>query len=247
MPAARRPASYRTLATSLRAAIQRGDYANGERLPTEAELATQDAVSRQTVRRAMQELTSEGLIYRVPGRGTYPVDQADRYLRHFGSIEDLMSLSVDTDCEIISPLQRRVDLAAAGRLRLASDDVYSVAFVRLHEGMPFCYTAVFMPPGIGRQLEDVEELTSAGARSRVTIIGLLDGRLPAGIGEAEQSVTAIVPSPEAAAHLNPAPGAPVLRIDRVYYDTDGQVVELAVSQFDPQRYSYRVRLRRQRS
>jgi len=99
--------------------------------------------------------------------------------------------------------------------------------------MPFCYTAVFMPPGIGRQLEDVEELTSAGARSRVTIIGLLDGRLPAGIGEAEQSVTAIVPSPEAAAHLNPAPGAPVLRIDRVYYDTDGQVVELAVSQFDP--------------
>jgi len=81
-------------------------------------------------------LTSEGLIYRVPGRGTYPVDQADRYLRHFGSIEDLMSLSVDTDCEIISPLQRRVDLAAASRLRLASDDVYSVTFVRRHDGCP---------------------------------------------------------------------------------------------------------------
>src|ERR1700755_2572780 len=125
MPAHPRAASYRSLASTLREAILGGEYADGRRLPTEAELAESQSLSRQTVRRAMQELVSDGLVYRVPGRGTYPVSQAERYLRHQGSGEHLMSLSLDTDCEIIQPLQRRVDLAAAGRLRLTSDDVYS--------------------------------------------------------------------------------------------------------------------------
>jgi DNA-binding GntR family transcriptional regulator len=36
----------------------------------------------------------------------------------------------------------------------------------------------------------------------------------------------------------------VLRIDRQYCDEAGHPVELAVSFFDPEHYSYRVRLRR---
>jgi hypothetical protein len=36
-----------------------------------------------------------GLVHRVAGRGTYPMTHYDRYLRHLGSIEDPMSLSLD--------------------------------------------------------------------------------------------------------------------------------------------------------
>jgi GntR family transcriptional regulator len=247
MPVDTRPASYRRLASSLREQLRGGAYDGGVRLPTEAELAVLHSVSRQTVRRAMQELVSDGLVYRVAGRGTFPVDRAERHLSHLGSIEELMSLSIDTDCEIICPLQRRVDLAAAGRLRLASDDLHAVSFVRRHEGMPFCHTQVWLPPEIGRQLEDVAELTVAGARSRVTVIGLIDDRTGRSIREAEQSVTAVGAPPEAVAHLRCAAGTPVLRIDRVYLGGGGRAVELAVSHFDPLRYSYRVRLRRQTS
>jgi GntR family transcriptional regulator len=245
MTAEPRLVSYRTLVTTLREALQSGQYTGERRLPTEAELGAEHGVSRQTVRRAMQELVSAGLVYRVPGRGTFAVDQTDRYLQHFGSIEDLMSLSIDTECEIVRPLEHRVDLTAAGRLRLASDDVRSVAFVRHHDGVPFCHTEVALPPEVGRLLEDVPELTSAGARSRVTVIGLIDVRMNSAIREAEQSVTAAPAPPEVAAHLKCAPGTAVLRIDRVYFDGEGRPVELAVSYFDPQRYSYRVRLRRQ--
>jgi DNA-binding GntR family transcriptional regulator len=245
MSAQPRPASYRALATALREAIRSGEYADGRRLPTEAELSASRSISRQTVRRAMQELVADGLVYRVPGRGTYPADQSDRYLRHQGSIEDLMGLSLDTDCEIVLPLQRRVDLSAAGRLRLSSDDVHTVAFIRRHDGVPFCHTTVALPPDVGGLLGDVAELTVAGALSRVTVIGVLDGRLKSQIRDAEQSVTAVAVPPEIAAHLLCGPGSPVLRIDRVYLDGDARPVELAISYFDPQRYSYRVRLRRQ--
>ncbi len=38
--------------------------------------------------------------------------------------------------------------------------------------------------------------------------------------------------------------SPVLRIDRLYSDSDRRPVELAVNWFHPDHYSYRVRLRR---
>jgi hypothetical protein len=44
------------------------------------------------------------IIYRVAGRGTYPVAEQDRYVNHFGSVEELMALSLDTECEVVSPL-----------------------------------------------------------------------------------------------------------------------------------------------
>ena len=77
-----RPVAYRTLATRIRNAIRNGEYADGRQLPTEEQLAASYSVSRQTVRRAMQDLVSEGIIYRVAGRGTYPVAEQDRYVNH---------------------------------------------------------------------------------------------------------------------------------------------------------------------
>lgn len=44
----------------------------------------------------MQDLVAEGMICRVPGRGTFPVPRDGRYLRQFGSVKDLMGLSLDT-------------------------------------------------------------------------------------------------------------------------------------------------------
>ncbi len=239
-----RVTTYGALAAHLREAIRRGEYGEGDRLPTEAELAESRSVSRQTVRRAMQELVSEGLVYRVAGRGTYPVTESDRYLRHLGSIEDLMSLSLDTDCEIVEPLRTRVDPVSAGRLRLDNDEVCAVSFVRRLGETPFCHTAVALPPEVGDPLRDAPELSVRGARSRVTVIGLIDSRLGRRIRDADQSVTAMPARAEVAEHLLVPVGSPVLRVERNYFDAAGHPVEWAVSHFDPRHYSYRVRLRR---
>ena len=239
-----RTAAYRTLAAQLRDAIRNGEYADGRQLPTEGQLVASYSVSRQTVRRAMQDLVSEGIIYRVAGRGTYPVAEADRYVNHFGSVEELMALSLDTECQVVSPLQRKVDVETASRLRLPADEIAAVALVRLHADIPFCYTSVYLPPRIGQLLTDVGELSSPGRRSRVTVIGLIDSRMNGTIAAAEQSISAAGAPPVAAKFLSREPGEPLLRIDRLYFDGEDTPVELAVSYFDPERYSYRVKLRR---
>ncbi|MGI8451208.1 MAG: GntR family transcriptional regulator, partial [Streptosporangiaceae bacterium] len=213
MPDQARSSAYRTLAASLRDAIRHGEYAGGQQLPTEEQLSARHSVSRQTVRRAMQDLVSEGIIYRVAGRGTYPVAEADRYLRHVGSVEDLMALSLDTECEVITPLRHAVDVEGASRLRLPSDDVHALTLIRRHGNVPFCHTSVYLPPPVGALLSDVPELAAAARRSRITVIGLIDARMARSIKGAEQSITVAAVPASVAARLEFTPCQPVLRID----------------------------------
>lgn len=236
-------AAYRVLAEELRQGILRKTFPGG-RLPTEAELAKAHGLSRQTVRRAFQELVSGGMVYRVPGRGTFVANHAGQYIRQFGSVEDLMALSLDTELDLVRPLRRQVDVAAAGRLRLDNDMVWTVVFRRLHEDVPFCITTVHLPPHVGRLMEDVPEVTQPATKTRATVIGLLDTRLEAPIAEAEQSITVSPASATAVEQLGCPVDQPLLRIERTYLDTAGTPVELAQSEFLPEHYSYRVRLRR---
>lgn len=235
--------AYQVLRDQLREEIAAGHYPDGTRLPTESELVTRHGLSRQTVRRAFQDLVAEGVVYRVPGRGTYASETGGRYLRQLGSIEDLMSLSEDTSMEVLRGLSRGVDVDAASRLRLDNDVIYSVMFRRLHDGVPFVVTTVQLPESVGRLLQGSEAL-DAGAVGTHTVIGLLEPLLADPIAEAAQSITVAGATDAVAQAVGCAPGHAMLRVDRLYSDTDGRPVELSVSHFLPEQYTYRVTLRR---
>lgn len=237
------PPAYQLLRERLRKEIAAGRYSDGTRLPTESELAARHGLSRQTVRRAFQDLVAEGTVYRVPGRGSYARDQGGRYLRQLGSIEDLMSLSVDTTMEVIAGLHRGVDIDAASRLRQDGDVVHTVRIRRVHDGIPFGYTTVHLPPAVARPVLGSPQLTT-GAVSTHTVIGLLGPHLKSPIAEAAQSITVVPADDPTADAIDCPPGHPMLRVDRLYTDHQGRPVELAVSQFLPEQYTYRVTLRR---
>jgi LacI family transcriptional regulator len=59
------------LATALRDAIRRGDFAPNQAIPSERQLCETYGVSRTTVRRALRILEEQGIAQRVPGSGTY--------------------------------------------------------------------------------------------------------------------------------------------------------------------------------
>lgn len=242
--ASRAEPAFRRVWGDLRAQVLADDFPEGVALPTEAEIATKYSVSRQTVRRAFQELVAEDLVFRVQGRGTFATPSAGRYLRQFGSIDDLLALSTDSELQVLRPLMPAVDPACAGRLRLPDDRVVAATFVRVHHGEPFSHTTVYLPPEVRRRLGDAPQLASPGTVSPITVIGLLDRALEAPIRDAEQSITVGTARGEVAESLDLAPGTPLLRIDRMYFDGTGTPVELAISHFHPDRYSYRVRLRR---
>jgi GntR family transcriptional regulator len=82
--------AYRELAEELRLSILRRRGQDAGRLPTEAELSQRYKLSRQTVRRAYQDLVNEGVVQRIPGRGTF-ASPPGPYVRSFGSLEDLLA------------------------------------------------------------------------------------------------------------------------------------------------------------
>lgn len=245
MPNSDRPEpAFRKVWSDLRTQILSDAFAPDTALPTEARIAAEYAVSRQTVRRAFHDLVAEGLVTRIPGRGTFVTPGNERYLRQFGSVEDLMALSSDSELKVVAPLTRAIDPIAASRLRLDDDLIARVSFVRIHHDEPFSHTNVCLPLEMGQRLGSDTALTVKGSTSAVTVIGLLDQKLDEPIEEAEQSITVGSAVDEVAESLGLAAGTPVLRVDRMYFDGSGKPVELAVSHFHPDRYSYRVRLRR---
>ncbi|MCX8083057.1 MAG: GntR family transcriptional regulator [bacterium] len=58
----------------IRTKILSGVFQQGEKLPPEEEIAESYGVSRMTARQALVELVVEGLIHRIPGRGTFVSD-----------------------------------------------------------------------------------------------------------------------------------------------------------------------------
>lgn len=232
---------YRLLARSLREEILSDRFGEGEPLPTENALAESYGLSRQTVRRAYLDLVSEGLVYRVPGRGTFVTPKGSRYRRQFSSITDLMNLAIDTDMEVVEPLAGMYDATVAERMQVTGRSLYSLLFRRRHRGEVFCATRVYLPARIGASLEEIPSLIEEGQRSDITIIGLLESR-GISIAAAEQVTTAVAATKAHSALLGCRAGAPLLHIERLYIDDAAVPVELAISDFVPEHYSHRIRL-----
>jgi GntR family transcriptional regulator len=62
---------YKQLQDTILESIQSGILKPGDKLPTELELSKNNNVSRVTVRAALDSLTSEGYLVRIPGKGTF--------------------------------------------------------------------------------------------------------------------------------------------------------------------------------
>lgn len=71
------PKKYQVIAEELTARLVRGDYPCGAKLPSERRLVREFGVTLITVRHALDQLETNGLVSREQGRGTYVLRQTD--------------------------------------------------------------------------------------------------------------------------------------------------------------------------
>jgi DNA-binding GntR family transcriptional regulator len=88
--------AYKNITDAIRRKITGGEYPAGSLLPSEAVLTAEHGVSRNTLRRALSDLESEGLIKALPGRGRVVVspdasvgDKPDAHSQYKRIAEDL--------------------------------------------------------------------------------------------------------------------------------------------------------------
>lgn len=78
--------------TGLFEAISKGEFPNGGRLPTEAELTQTYGVSRPTVREALSRLRLDGVITSRRGAGSFVLRRPDRNIQQFAPIESIADI-----------------------------------------------------------------------------------------------------------------------------------------------------------
>jgi len=231
---------YHQIYLLLRERIVSGQLEAGALLPGEQEMARQLGVSRITVKRALNELASRGLVERRRGRGTSVAGSAVIPLvaSAFDTlVESLQRMGLRTDVELLDVAELAADALVAERLEIKAGVIVQRA-VRLRRlnGQPFSHLVNHIPLRIARQFS-AQDLASG------SMLTLLE-RAGAPAQEAEQWISAVgAPAPIASA-LDVSPGAPLLRIDRVMRGPRRRPVQYIEAHYRPDRFHYHVRAQR---
>jgi GntR family transcriptional regulator len=227
-----REVRYRAIADELRGRVESGELGAGRLLPSESELSRAHAVSRVTVRKALELLREEGLIDARQGFGWFvAADPVRQVLGRLGTIEDqLGELGLSSERRVVgfrfvSPPPPRV------RQVLSVDAVLEVRRVNLADGQPFARVTVWCPEEVGARLSraDVERTPF------YELVGVP-------IGGATQTIGAAAASAADADLLAVPVGSPVLRCERVTRDVEERPVLVSEHVFPAHRTEFVVDL-----
>lgn len=136
----------------LRELIKKKEYISGKLLPTEVELAKKLGTSRNTVRQAINKLTSEGLLIRKKGVGTI-VLQHQLYTKvsnWFSFTKELQARGIKVKNydlkfqKVIPPIEVSIFFKISQKT-----EVYKLERLRGNEELPFVYFISYFNPGIG--------------------------------------------------------------------------------------------------
>ncbi|MEM8630339.1 MAG: GntR family transcriptional regulator [Pseudomonadota bacterium] len=213
----------------LRDEIVNGLHRPGQTLPSEQRLCTEYAVSRVTVRRALDALESDGLIEKRVGSGSRVTGSAEAATLP-GDIATLMPQVADmgqnTTARLLSFTYAIPPEAIATALGLAdAEEVQRAVRVREVSGRPFSHLTTFVPADIARHYSEADLATAP-------LFRLLE-RSGVRIDTASQSVTATLATPEVAEALEIAAGSALLMLTRVVRAQDGRGVEHLTALYRP--------------
>lgn len=134
---------YLQLFHGIQNSIESGRYGSGTRIPPELEIAKTLNISRITVRQAMDELMSRGIVYREQGRGTFVSAPQMEGIRGVSSFtEDMrsrgkrfetvvLSVGVEVPDDLtreklkLSPLEQTVRMV---RKRIVEDEPWAIQY-----------------------------------------------------------------------------------------------------------------------
>ncbi|MDQ3491822.1 MAG: GntR family transcriptional regulator [Chloroflexota bacterium] len=224
---------YRTIEQALRQRI--AALRPGDQLPSDTQLCAEFSVSRMTARNAMQRLAEDGLLRRLPGRGSF-VTEPSTHRR----ADRLMSFSR----EMARRGGRVSSVVVAREIRPAGPG--EAASLRVREGDPIVYLqrvrcADDQP--IALETAILERRASPAVMAADLRSGSLHAALLAAghvLRRGTATISAEAASADDARLLGTTRGGPMLVERRVIVDLDGRPVEATESRYPADRYALEV-------
>ena len=223
---------------SLLTLINQPDAKHGDCLPSERELGERFNVSRITIRRAMSELESEGLIYRIQGKGAFIcVEKIPQNLTLLTSYsQDMRKRKLKPDSIILSIDSIIANNNISKKLRISlNDPVYVLRRLRLADGEPMAIENCYMRSEIGSIIANTITNGTSLYKLFTTKCGIT-------LYKALQTIeVASLTSWEKQLLGNGSPTSALLT-KRQTFDINGEVVEYVESKYRSDRYLFHVEL-----
>jgi len=212
---------YARIETVLAREITDGDLKVGDQLPTEDRLIARFGVSRITVRRAIQNLVSRGLVEIRRGKGTFvAAPKITQDLKEMsGFVEDMHALGHKPTARVISKEIVTANATVAHQLALTRGErVVRIRRVRLADGVPLSFDETYLPLEIGKKI-------ITNNLNVEPIFSLLERKYDVPLIEAEYKLDAVAAENEVASALKVKPRSPIFRIERTSYSTGSRPVD----------------------
>ena len=205
----------------------------GSPIPTERSLATEFAVSRTTVRQALADLTAEGRLHRVQGKGTFAAEpKLAQRLQLSSYTEDMRAKGREPSSRLleVEELTAEPELAKLLGIRNGSK-VLRLRRLRLADGEPMALETTHLPLGRFRGLR--KHVTEG-----VSLYAVLREHYAVEMDHAEETIETALAGPQEADLLGADVGTPMLLLSRHSFAADGKPVEFVRSIYRGDRYKF---------
>lgn len=215
-----------------------GAWQPGQLIPSEMELAREIGVSQGTIRKALDAMSSENLLVRRQGRGTYvaELEESRILFRYFRIVPDNGAHSFPTS-RILARTTRTPTAAERETLDLdPQDQVVRIERIREIDSVPAIIETISLSQGRFAGLDSIAAIPN-------NVYRLYSEKWGITIARASERLKAVGANAIDAGHLCCATGTPLLEINRIAYDLENRPVEVRLSRCLTERLHYSSELR----
>lgn len=232
---------YEQIVERISSLITDGSFSPGSRLPAERALCEGLGVSRVTLRRALRELISNGLLIASPQRGWFVAARSDLMSEPRDALqsftETAQALGLVATAQVLSAVIREATIEEAEQLRVAPGaSLLHLERLRELDGRPVALHLARVPIDRAPDLRDADF-------TRVSIYAALEaaGHWPT------HSECDVRSEPPGALEVKLLGTVPLLVVRQITFDQNDTPIELSELRYRGDRYRLQTSLRRRRS
>lgn len=213
--------------------IEKGEYSEDSKIPSEQELCEMYDISRPTVRQAISELTNSGYLYKEKGKGTFVAKAKSRI--------DIKNYSGFTDSVLDSQNPGQHNIISINVLNSAEhkklEDVFRIPFSHTQKvefaeikylvaqnNEVFSLNTSYLPLNLFPSI--IEDI-----KAKKPSYDILKGKYPLVPAKTKSSLEVVYTEQSDAQYLQVQMGQPLIRIENLLYSKSGQVVEYIISKY----------------
>lgn len=214
---------YQQIQALLMRSLTQGEWAPGDALPSEPELAQRFKVSQGTVRKALDAMAAAGLLVRRQGKGTFVATHAEAQVQYrFLRLMPEHGARAPMHRQLLDCRRLRAPAEVARALGLGGgDSVVQIRRLLLAGEQPVVLDDIWLSARLFKGLS-AERL----AANRGPMYRLFETEFGVTMIRADEKIRAVAAGAVEAGLLQVAVGAPLLQVERLAYSYGARPVEL---------------------